>query len=74
MAENSPASLGDADSISGLQKSPEVGHGKALQYSCLRNPMDRGVWWAAVHGATSFAKMLSWIIENSICKGLPRWR
>ena len=26
------------------------GHGKPLQYSCLENPMDRGSWWATVHG------------------------
>ena len=26
------------------------GHGTLLQYSCLENPMDRGVWWATVHG------------------------
>ena len=26
------------------------GHGNPLQYSCLENPMDRGVWWATLHG------------------------
>ena len=26
------------------------GNGNPLQYSCLENPMDRGTWWAAVHG------------------------
>ena len=26
----------------------EEGHGNPLQYSCLENPIDRGVWWAAV--------------------------
>ena len=26
------------------------GDGTPLQYSCLENPMDRGAWWAAVHG------------------------
>ena len=26
------------------------GNGNPLQYSCLENPMDRGAWWAAVHG------------------------
>ena len=25
------------------------GHGNALQYSCLENPLNRGVWWATVH-------------------------
>ena len=32
------------------QKIPEGGHGTPLQYSCLDNPMDRGAWWATVHG------------------------
>ena len=30
--------------------SVEEGHGNPLQYSCLENPMDRGAWWATVHG------------------------
>ena len=30
--------------------SPLVGNGNPLQYSCLEHPMDRGAWWAAVHG------------------------
>ena len=34
----------------GLGRSPGEGHGNPLQYSCLENPMDRGVLWAAVHG------------------------
>ena len=29
-----------------------VGNGNPLQYSCLENSMDRGAWWAAVHGIT----------------------
>ena len=28
----------------------EEGNGNTLQYSCLENPVDRGAWWAAVHG------------------------
>ena len=31
-----------------LGRSPEEGKGNPLQYSCLRNPMDRGAWQAAV--------------------------
>ena len=34
----------------GLGKSPGEGNGNPLQYSCLENPMDRGAWWATVHG------------------------
>ena len=31
---------------------PGGGHGNPLQYSCLENPMDRGAWWATVHGVS----------------------
>ena len=51
--KNPPANAGDAGdtgSIPGLGRSPEGGHGNPLQYSCLGNSMDRGAWWAAVHG------------------------
>ena len=44
--------------ISGLGRSPEGGNGSPLQYSCLGNPMDRGAWWATVHGVT---KSLTWL-------------
>ena len=38
--------------IPGLERSPGEGHGNPLQYSCLGNPVDRGVWWATVHRVT----------------------
>ena len=51
--KNLRASAGDVrDSIPGLGRSPEVGHGNPLQYSCLENPMDRGAWQATVHRVT----------------------
>ena len=34
----------------GLHLPSGGGHGNPLQYSCLENPMDRGAWWATVHG------------------------
>ena len=43
---------GDSGSIPGLGRSPGIGNGNPLQCSCLENPMDRGVWWATVHGVT----------------------
>ena len=43
---------GDEGSIPGLERSPGGGPGKPLQCSCLENPMDRGAWWATVHGVT----------------------
>ena len=41
---------GDASSIPGLGRSPRVGYGNPLQYSCLENLTDRGPWRATVHG------------------------
>ena len=35
------------------------GNGHPLQYSCLENPMDRGAWWAEVHGAAKSRTQLS---------------
>ena len=43
---------GDPDSMPGSRKSPGEGNGNPLQYSCLGNPMDRGVWQATAHGIT----------------------
>ena len=54
-----PANAGDArdtGSIPGLERPPGGGHGNPPQSSCRENPMDRGGWWAAVHGITN-----SWI-------------
>ena len=39
-------------SIPGSGRSPRGENGNPFQYSCLENPMDRGAWWATVHGAT----------------------
>ena len=50
MVNNLPANAGDMGSISGSGRSPGVENGNALQYSCLGNLMDRGDWWATVHG------------------------
>ena len=40
----------DVGSIPELERFPGGGHDNPLQYSCLENPMDRGTWWATVHG------------------------
>ena len=48
--KNPPASAGDAGFIPGSGSSPGEGSSNPLQYSCLGNPMDRGAWWATVHG------------------------
>ena len=50
--KNLPANVGDVGSSPGLRRSLGEGNGNPLQYSCLENPMDRGAWWAIVHGIT----------------------
>ena len=52
VVKNSPANAGDAGSIPGSERSPLEGNGYPLQYSHLENPMDRGTWWAILHGLT----------------------
>ena len=42
---------GDAGSVSASIRSPGVGNGNSLQYSCLEIPMARGTWQATVHAA-----------------------
>ena len=49
--KNVPANAGDMGLIPGSGRSSGEGHGNPLQYSCLGNHMDRGAWWATVHGA-----------------------
>ena len=52
VVKNLPASAGnlrDMGSVPGSGRSPGGGHSNPLQYSCLKNPMDRGAWQATVH-------------------------
>ena len=65
MVKNSPAnarSAREAGSIPGLGRSPGGGNVHPLQYSCLENPMDRGAWWASVHGV---AQRRTWLSTHS---------
>ena len=55
----SACNAGDLGSIPGLGRSPGEGNGNPLQYSCLENPMDRGAWWATVHGIAKSRTRLS---------------
>ena len=48
--KESVCNVEDPGSIPGSGRSPGEGHGNPLQYSCLENCMDRGAWWATVHG------------------------
>jgi len=55
--KNPLANAEDLGSIPGWGRSPREGNGNLLQYSCLGNPMDRGAWWATVHGVTKESDM-----------------
>ena len=52
VVKDSPASTGYMGSILGSGRSPGVGNGCPLQYSYLRNPMDRGAWQTTNNGVT----------------------
>ena len=57
-----PASAGDVGDVGlifGLGRSPGVGNGTPLQYSCPENPTDRGAWRATVHGVAKSQTRLS---------------
>ena len=64
VVKNSPDNAGaarDMVSIPGSGRSPGEGNGNPLQYSCLENLMDRGAWWATVHGAAK-----SWTLTKQL--------
>ena len=53
LVKNLAASAGDTKEVGlipGLGRSSREGNGNPFQYSCLENPMDRGVWWVTIHG------------------------
>ena len=50
--KESACNMGDPGSIPGSGRSPGEGNGYPLQYSFLESPMDRGAWWATVHGVS----------------------
>ena len=52
VVKNLPADAGDTSSIPRSGRAPGEGNGNLLQYSCLKSSMDRGTWWATVHGVT----------------------
>ena len=61
VVENPPANAGevrDLGSIPWSGRSPGAGQGNPLQYSYLKNPMDRGAWWATIHDATKSGTLL----------------
>ena len=62
MVNNMPANAREATDmgvIPGSERCPGVGNGTLLEYSCLENPMNRGDWWAEVHGVAESWTRLS---------------
>ena len=57
--KESTCQAGEASLIPGSERSAGGGNGNPLQYSCLRNPMDGGAWWATVHRVTKSWTQLS---------------
>ena len=67
MVKNPPANAGDlrdASLIPGLGRSPEVGNGNPLQYSCLDNSMDREAWQSTVHGVAKSQTQLKQLSKH----------
>ena len=59
--KESACSVGNPGLIPALGRSPGEGKGYPLQYSCLENSMDRGAWWATLHG-TAELDVTEWLI------------
>ena len=59
VAKNLPANAGVVGLIPESGRPPGIEHGHPLQYSCLENLMDRGAWWATVHGVAKSWTQLS---------------
>ena len=81
IGKESTCTAGNAASILGAGRSPGIGNGNPLQYFCLGSPMDRGAWWAAVHGITrdgqdwatkQHSKAWGWL-HGSCCWGFFRF-
>ena len=67
--KNTPANTEDSSLILGLRKSPGGGNGNPLWYFFLENSMDRGAWWAIVHGATKELDMTEQL-STHVCTAL----
>ena len=50
----SACNAGDLGSFPESGKSPREGNGNPLQYPCLKNSMDKGAWWAIIHGVAEY--------------------
>ena len=78
VGKESACNMGDLSSIPGSGRVPGEAQDNSLQYSCLENPMDRGSWWATVHGIAESWTRLSDSLSLSLLflglsMGLPSW-
>ena len=62
--------VGDLGSIPGSGRSPGEENGNPLQYSCLENSMDRGVWWATGHGVAKSQTVVHGVAESGTTERL----
>ena len=72
--KNLPANAGDIRDVGLIlwwERSPGEGNGTPLQYSCLENPMDRGAWWATVHGVTQSWTQLMYLSRAQHSLSIP---
>jgi len=58
-SKESVYNAGDPGSLPGSKRSPGIGNGNSLQYSCLANSMNRGACWSTVHGVAKSWTQLS---------------
>ena len=64
VVKNPPSKSGDPGSIPRSERTPGGGHGHPLQYSCLKNPMDREAWQAIVHRVPK--SWTDWVTEHQV--------
>ena len=65
--------VSDVGSIPGLRRFPRGGNGNPFQYSCLENRMERGAWWATVHGAAKSQAQLSDLAQSTYTHFFFNW-
>ena len=76
MVKNLPANAGDIRDMGSIPvpgRSPGGGHSDPLQCSCLENPMDRGAWWATVHGDHKHDQVTNSLTFNPATLDVWRW-
>ena len=66
MGKESTCNTEEMGSILGSGRSSEDGHGYPFQYSCLEKPIDRGAWWAIVHGGTEVGQEVKGCMQDSL--------